>query len=429
MTAMDQNAEHTGSYYAATRSYQQTYAPLDGAASADVCVIGGGFTGIATALTLAERGYKVVVLEANRVGWGASGRNGGQLINGIGGLDKIRRKHGDALDELLWDMRWRGHAIVRERVEKYGIDCDFTDGYVEVARKPSQVAYTHEAAEELERRGFPHRFEVWDRAKTEEKLGTRAFHGGFINYYDGHLHPLNLCAGEAHAAAGLGVRIHEQSPVTGIAHGKKALVSTANGSVEADAVMLAGNAYSRLEPKHLSNLIFPAGSYMLATEPLAKDVIAEIMDENVAVCDLNNVVDYYRVTPDGRLLYGGACNYSGRDPSDITRYILPRLLKVYPQLAGTRIDYEWGGKIGIVLNRTPTVGRIHDNVYYCQGYSGHGVSGTHLMGEVMADAIDGTLRRFDLFAGMKHYRLPGSRWVGNQIIALGMMYYKLQDML
>ena len=147
---------------------------------------------------------------------------------------------------------------------------------------------------------------------------------------------------------------------------------------------------------------------MLATEPLADDVIAEIMDENVAVCDLNNVVDYYRVTPDGRLLYGGGLHYSGRDPSDITRYILPRLLKVYPQLAGTRIDYEWGGKIGIVLNRIPTVGRIHDNVYYCQGYSGHGVSGTHLMGEVMADAIDGTLRRFDLFAGMKHYRLPGS---------------------
>ncbi|MEO0424621.1 MAG: FAD-binding oxidoreductase [Pseudomonadota bacterium] len=429
MSSNDQHAEHTSSYYAASRTYPQSYPALAGQHTADVCVIGAGFTGVATALTLAERGYSVAVVEANRVGWGASGRNGGQLINGVGGLSKIGKRHGGSIDDLLWDMRWRGNAIIRERVSKYDIACDFKDGYVEVARKPSQVAYTHEAAEELEKRGFPHRYEVWDKEKTEEKLGTGAFHGAFASYYDGHLHPLNLCTGEAHAATGLGAQFFEQSPVTEITHGDKPTVHTANGSVQANAVILAGNAYSRLEQKKLSNLIFPAGSYIIATEPLPEEVAYRINREDVAVCDLNNVVDYYRLSADRRLLYGGACNYSGRDPRDITKFIHPRMLKVYPELASAKIEFEWGGKIGIVLNRIPTVGRVSKHVYYCQGYSGHGVSGTHLMGEVMADAIDGTLRRFDLFAQMKHFRLPGSRWFGNQIVALGMMYYKLQDML
>jgi glycine/D-amino acid oxidase-like deaminating enzyme len=206
-------------------------------------------------------------------------------------------------------------------------------------------------------------------------------------------------------------------------------VQTATGCVDAETVVLAGNAYSLLEPKYLSNLVFPAGSYIIGTEPLSEDVVSEINPEDVAVCDLNEVVDYYRLSADKRLLYGGACNYSGRDPADIKAYILPRMLKVYPQLKDVRIDFEWGGKIGIVLNRIPAVGRINRNVYYCQGYSGHGVCPTHVMGEVMADAIAGTMERYDLFADMGHFRLPGSQWVGNQIIALGMLYYKLKDKL
>jgi glycine/D-amino acid oxidase-like deaminating enzyme len=199
--------------------------------------------------------------------------------------------------------------------------------------------------------------------------------------------------------------------------------------VEADTVVLAGNAYSLFEPKHLSNLVFPAGSYMIGTEPLSDDVANEINPKDVAVCDTNEVVDYFRLSADKRLLYGGACNYSGRDPADIKSYIRPRMLRVYPQLKDVRIDFEWGGKIGIVLNRIPAVGRINGNVYYCQGYSGHGVNATHIMGEVMADAIGGTMERYDLFADMGHFRLPGSQWFGNQIIALGMLYYKLKDKL
>ena len=347
----------------------------------------------------------------------------------MNGLKQLRRKFGDSISDMVWDLRWRGHEIIHERVEKYGIQCDLKDGYVEVATKPSQVAWLDESVAERDARGFPYSYELWDRERTCEMLGTDAYYGGFICYRDGHVHPLNLCIGEARAAEQLGARIFEQSPVVDIEHGDRPKVKTESGRIEADAVILAGNAYSRLEPRYLSNLVFPAGSYIIATEPLRDDVVEEINPGDVAVCDVNNVVDYYRLSADKRLLYGGACNYSGRDPADIKSYILPRMLKVYPQLKNVRIEYEWGGKIGIVLNRVPAVGRINKNVYYCQGYSGHGVCASHIMGEVMADAIGGTMERFDLFADLKPTRIPGSQWFGNQLIALGMLYYKLKDRL
>ena len=429
MRKENQKQEHTGSYYAASANEITDYPVLEGSRKADVCVVGAGFTGVATALTLAERGYSVALVEGNRIGWGASGRNGGQVINGISGLGKIRKKHDSSIDGVLWDLKWRGNHIIHDRVAKYGIECDLKSGFLEVATKPSQVSYFDEFVAEREKHNFPYKYEVWDRKETCERLGTKAFHGGFICYRDGHLHPLNLCIGEARAAHELGVQIFEQSPVTAIEHGHRPKVKTESGVVEADAVVLAGNAYSLLEPGHLSNLVFPAGSYIIATEPLPDDIVNEINPRDVAVCDLNEVVDYYRLSADKRLLYGGACNYSGRDPASIKSFIRPRMLKVYPQLKDVRIDFEWGGKIGIVLNRVPAVGRINRNVYYCQGYSGHGVCATHVMGEVMADAIAGTMERFDLFADIEHFRLPGSQWVGNQIIALGMLYYKLKDRL
>ena len=429
MLAMDQKQEHTHSYYAATINDHTTYPELEGRETADVCVVGAGFTGTATALSLAERGYKVALVESNRVGWGASGRNGGQLIHGIGGVDAIRRKYGSSVAESINYLRWRGNDIIRERVAKYGIDCDLKDGYVEVATKESQVAWFDEFAADRDANPSSFGYEIWDREQVRDKLGTDAYYGGFLCYRDGHLHPLNLCIGEARAARSLGVQIFEQSPVTGIRHGKRPRVETARGYVEADSVVLAGNAYGRFEPGKLSNLIFPAGSYIIATEPLSEETAASINSKDVAVCDLNEVVDYFRLSPDNRLLYGGACNYSGRDPRSIKSYIQPRMLRTYPQLEGVKIDYEWGGKIGIVLRRIPTVGRINDNVYYCQGYSGHGVCPTHVMGEVMADAVTGTMEKFDLFANMKHFRIPGSQWMGNQIIALGMLFYKLKDKL
>ncbi len=429
MKTAHQKQEHTGSYYAATVNEVTDYPKLRGAVAADVCVIGAGFTGVSAALTLAERGYSVALVEANRVGWGASGRNGGQIINGMYGLTKIRGQHGDNVAETVWDLRWRGHDIIHGRVERYGIACDLKSGYVEVAVKPRQVEGLEHSAAEREAHGFPYRYELWDRDKTRDMLGTDAFHGGFACFRDGHVHPLKLCIGEARAAAGLGVRIFEQSPVTGIGHGRRPRVETATGHVDAAAVILAGNAYSRLEPKYLSNLIFPAGSYIIATEPLPDELAEQINRLDVAVCDVNAVVDYFRLSADKRLLYGGACNYSGRDPASIASYIRPRMLNVYPQLEDVRIDYEWGCKVGIVLNRVPAVGRINTNVYYCQGYSGHGLCASHVMGEVVADAIAGSMERFDLFADLRPIRIPGAPWIGNQLIALGMLYHKLKDRL
>jgi len=429
MPASPRNQEHVASYYAATANDDVRYPVLAGEVDADVCVVGGGFTGVATALTLAERGYAVALLEANRIGWGASGRNGGQLINGISGLAKVEKKYGRGVSDLLWDLRWRGNEIVHERVARYGIRCDLKNGYVEGALKPRHLRELEGWAGELERRRFPWAWALWDRQAIREALGTDAFIGGFVNHRDGHLHPLNLCLGEARAARSLGARIFEHSAVIGIDHGRRPRVRTERGRVSADAVVLAGNAYLALEPGRLSNLVFPAGSFIVATEPLDAQLAAAIHPHDLAVSDMNHVLDYYRLSADRRLLYGGRCNYSGREPADIAAAIRPRMLKTYPQLESARIDFQWGGAIGIVLNRVPVLGRIDGNVYYCLGYSGHGVNASHIMGEVMADAIGGTLEKFDLFANIGHFRIPGSRWFGSQLIALGMLWYRLRDRL
>jgi glycine/D-amino acid oxidase-like deaminating enzyme len=428
MSAGPYRQGHTGSWYATTVNEVTDYPQLQGEAEAEVCIVGAGFTGVAAALTLAERGHSVALLEANRVGWGASGRNGGQLINGISGLAKIQQRYGDGIVDRLWELRWRGNDLIRERVRRYAIECDLKDGFVETAVKPRHMRDLESFATELERRRFPHGWELWDREQARRKLGTDAYIGGLVSWYDGHLHPLNLCIGEARAAQGLGVQIFEQSPVTGIEHGRQPLVRTDRGAVRADRVLLAGNAYHRLEPDQLANLVFPAGSYILATEPLPEETAREINPLDVAVCDMNEILDYYRLSPDRRLLYGGRCNYSGRDPADIKAKLLPRMLALYPQLQGVRVDYEWGGKIGIVLNRVPLLGRIGDNVWYCQGYSGHGVNATHILAEVVADAMAGRTEVFDLFAGYPHFRIPGGQWFGNHFIALGMLYFRMKDL-
>lgn len=422
-------AQHSVSYYAASANWQSDYPQLSGGEAADVCVVGGGFTGIACALTLAQRGYSVAVVEAQRVGWGATGRNGGQLIHGFSSDEKLAARLGDDCVAMLWELGWRGHAIIRQWVEEYGIDCDLRNGFLEVAAKPGHMRHLERQYRQFSRHAHAGEFRLLDRAGVREMLGTDAYAGGFVTMANGHLHPLNLCLGEARAAEQLGVRIFEHSPVTRIEHGARPRAHTARGFVEADSVVLAGNAYHRLEPRRLSGLTFPAGSYIIATEPLPAGTQQEINPRLLAVCDSNEIVDYFRLSGDGRLLYGGRCNYSGRDPASIQAAILPRMLKVYPQLQGVKVDYEWGGKIGIVLNRIPMLGRIRGNVYYAQGYSGHGVNVAHIFGELVAEAIGGTLERFDLFAGIRHRRIPGGQWLGNQIIALGMLYFRLKDRL
>lgn len=422
-------AEHVASYYAATLNEDIRYPPLAGDCTADVCVVGAGFTGVATALTLAERGYSVVLLEAHRVGWGASGRNGGQLLFGISGETRLRRIYGDAVQDLLWSLRRRGNEIVEDRIRRYAIDCDLRHGHVEVALKARQMDAFAAELDAYTERGIDEAVRIVEAEELRSLIGTSRYVGGLLNMANAHLHPLNLCAGEARAARDLGVRIHEHTPVLKIEHGARPRVVTPQGAVVAEHVVLAGGAYHALEQRRLGGLAFAAKSFMIATEPLSPELVNEINPQDLAVADANVVLDYFRLSADRRLLFGGRCNYSGIEPLSIRASLLPRLLAIYPQLNGVRVDYEWGGSMGIVINRIPLIGRVAPNVWYAQSYSGHGVNVSHIAGEILADAIGGTLERFDVFARVPHVRVPLGRWLGRPLLALGMLYYRLRDLL
>jgi glycine/D-amino acid oxidase-like deaminating enzyme len=419
---------HTGSYYAATVNQETDYPTLQGDQSADVCVIGAGFTGISTALHLAERGYKVCVVEANRVGWGASGRNGGQIIGGIAGENHIAKHYGRDVEEVFGELRWAGHDIIRERVRKYNIQCDLKWGYLDVAIKKRHMRDIGDDYERLTAANFPHEVRILSGDETSDLIGTDVYIGALLNRGNGHLHPLNLCIGEAGAAASLGAVIYEQSPVIDIRKGGKPKVVTEQGSVTADAVVLAGNAYHHLDPK-LRGIMFPVNSFIVATEPLSDDVVQTINREDLAVCDPNFVLEYFRLSADKRLLFGGRFNYFGDDPDYIQKRHRQKLTRLYPQLANVRIDYAWGGTIGVPINRVPLLGRLAQGVFYCQGYSGHGVNVTHLAGRIMADAVAGSVEQFDLFANVKPFIVPGAATFTKPMVSLGMLYYQIKDRL
>jgi gamma-glutamylputrescine oxidase len=419
---------HTSSYYAASANQHIDYEPLKGAVRADVCVIGAGFTGISTALHLAERGFNVHVVEANKVGWGASGRNGGQMIGGISGDSKMASALGVEGERILWDMGWAGHEIIRDRVATYDIDCDLKSGYVDVAIKPRHIRDLETYHRLLEKYDFPHHYQLLSKHETQDLLGTEAYIGALRNEGNGHVHPLNLCLGEAAAAVSLGATIYEQSPVLEIKRGEKAIVITEEGSITADFVVLAGNAYHFLEPK-LRGILFPVNSFIIGSEPLSDALVDQINPQDLAVCDPNYILEYFRLSADKRLLFGGRFTYFGSDPEVIKQNLIPRMLKIYPQLANTKFDYGWGGTIGVSANRVPQMGRLAPNIIYSQGYSGHGVNVTHLAGKIMADTVCGTLEHFDIFAKIKPLWIPGQHLFRNQMVALGMMYYKLVDRL
>ena len=416
------------SYYAATVNDPTKYPRLQGDEVADICIIGGGFTGVSSALKLAERGYAVTLLESFTIGWGASGRNGGQLIRGIAGKS-LRRKYGPDIEPFINRLRWRGHEIVEENIKKYDIECDLKYGFIDCAYKDRQMRDLKAEFESSSALGMEDRFRMVDAEEMNEYVGTSVYKGGLYNDGDGHLNPLNLCKGEARAATGLGSKIYEQSPVLSITHGREPLVHTEHGTVRAKIVILAGNAYHLLEQKKVGGILFPAGTFIIATEPLGNDLAHELMPRDLAVCDVNEMLDYYRLSSDKRMLFGGRCNYSGREPRDIKATIRPRMLRVFPQLKDARIDFQWGGKIGIVINRIPQLGRIGNNVYYAQGYSGHGINQTHIAGEILTKAICGQMEDFDVFAKAKHWKIPAPRWVGNNLVAMGMLYYRMKDLL
>lgn len=426
---MTASSDITRSYYSASAAQPSPRPSLAGAEQADVCVVGGGFSGIATALTLAERGMSVIVLEADRIGSGASGRNGGQLIGGISGEGEIRRQLGAEGAKLVRDIRYRGHRIIEERIAKYAIECDLKYGWMEVAARPRHLRALKAHVAAMIDEGNGHHLRIVEPENMGAFLATRAYHGGYIDSLSGHLHPLKLCLGEARAAESLGARIFEGSRVTSLKGGMSPRVETSNGHVDAKHVVIGGEIYDAFGIDRLKGLMLPTGSYVIATERLTADLAREINPQDLAVADSNVVLDYFRLTADRRMLFGGRCNYSNRDPKDIGDVIGRRMRVIFPQLDDVRVEFAWGCRIAIILDRVPAIGQAADNLYFLQGYCGHGVNVTHIAGEIVADAICGDRRRLDLLDRVRHKRLPLGHYLGNPLLAAGMLYYRMRDLL
>ncbi|WP_372876194.1 NAD(P)/FAD-dependent oxidoreductase [Pseudomonas sp.] len=425
-------AERCPSYYSASLNEETDYPTLQGQISVDVVIIGGGFTGVASAVELAERGLKVAIVEAHKIGWGATGRNGGQVTGSLSGdaamRKQMRSRLGEEVDDFIWQLRWRGHAIIKQRVAKYAIACDLKRGHLHAAMKPAHLQELEASYAEAVRHGMGDEVTLLDRAGVQSHLASDLYCGALKNSRNLHLHPLNLCIGEARAAASLGALIFEHSPVLEIVHGANPAVVTAEGRINAKQVLLAGDVYHKLEAKRLKGLIFPAMGGIVTTAPLG-ELAEQLNPQDLAVYDCRFVLDYYRLTADKRLLFGGGCNYSGRDSRDIAAELRPGIERTFPQLKGVAIDFQWSCAMGIVVNRIPQLGKLSDNVWYCQGYSGHGIATSHIMGEIMASALTGTLEQFDTFAACKQIKVPLGDMLGNPMLAAGMWYYQMLEKL
>ncbi|GGX82110.1 hypothetical protein GCM10007160_06830 [Litchfieldella qijiaojingensis] len=420
---------HVASYYAASANPSPSRPALEGEIRCDVCVVGAGFTGISSALHLAEKGLKVVVLEAARVGFGASGRNGGQIVNSYSrDMDVIEAKYGAETARALGDMPFEGNRIIRERVAQYDIQCDLKDGNLFAACNAKQFKGLIEHKALWERFGHD-RLELLEGRDCRREVGTQRYVGALVDHAGGHLHPLNLVLGQAAAFESLGGVIHEQTPVTELVHGELVRLHTPRGVVSAERVVLAGNAYMHKLIPQLEGKAMPCGTQIVTTEPLDETVARELLPNDMAVEDCNYLLDYFRLSADRRLIYGGGVNYGGQDPASIEGVIRPKLEATFPRLKGVRIDYAWSGNFLLTLNRLPQFGVLNGNVYYAQGYSGHGVTCSHLAGRLIAEVMNGRNERFDAFAGLPHLPFPGGRMLRVPLSALGAWYYRVRDIL
>lgn len=421
---------HAPSYYAATARLWQPGPALQGDADCDVCVIGGGLSGVSTALNLAEQGLRVILLEGAQIGFGASGRNGGQVIAGYAAeMDTFRQQLGEQGARQLWQMSVEAIDIIEQRVTQHGIACDWTRGFCNVAVKPAHLAGLREWQQELaDRYQYPH-CQLWEREQLAAVLGSARYQGGLYDPLSGHLHPLNYLLGLAQAARDAGVAIYENTPALAFRSGEAPLVQCEGGKVRCRQLVLAGNAYlGKLAPA-LNRRIMPVGTYVIATQPLGEARARSLIGNGMAVCDTNFVLDYYRLSADHRLLFGGKVSYSGREPRQLAQAMRADMLRVFPQLHDVRVDYAWGGFCDITLNRAPDFGRLAPNIYYAQGFSGHGVAITGLAGKVIAEAIAGDDSRLALFERLQHRPFPGGALLRTPALVLGMAWYRLRDFL
>ncbi|MFA9231432.1 MAG: NAD(P)/FAD-dependent oxidoreductase [Microgenomates group bacterium] len=426
--ANDTAGEYPASYYAATRSDLAPFAQLRGETRADVCVVGGGYTGLSAALHLAERGFDVVLLEAHRVGFGASGRNGGQVGSGQRQDQTwIEAAVGTDKAHALWDLAEEAKRLVKSLIHDHAMPVTFHPGVAHACWTASEVSASHRYAEKLARDyGYTH-LEALDQAGMERIVGSRVYKGGEVDRDAGHVHPLNYAIGLAKAAAAAGVRIFETSEVHRVEPGANPIVRTGQGRVLCKQVVLAGNGYLGPLDRKVSAKVMPINNFIIATEPLGARA-TEILAEPIAVADSKFVVNYWRLSEDNRLLFGGGESYGYRFP-DIIKTVSKPMLEVYPQLKGTRIDYAWGGTLAITMNRMPCFTRPAQNLFSASGYSGHGVAMATLAGKLMAEACATQSERFDLMASLPQHRFPGGPTLRWPLLVLAMTWYSMRDRL
>ena len=425
------------SYYAATVQRDRSFSPLQSNFDCDVAVVGGGLAGLSAAIELADRGYSVVLLEAHQVGWGASGRNGGQVIAGLA-CDQgvVEAQLGLEASRRTWDMTLEAIALIGQRRERFGIACDWQSGYLSLAKSQRKADELRGWQEQMQRAyGYQ---TTWITPQDMPRwIASPCFHSGMHDPAGGHLHPLKYSLGLAHAAASLGVQIFENSAVVSLEPGSTARLRTAKGSVRASHVLLAGNVYLQGLAPMLERRIMPVGTYIIASEALEPALAASLVPSKSAVCDTNFVLDYFRPTVDHRMLYGGRVSYSTATPMNLAASMQRRMAKTFPQLQSAKAEFSWGGFVDISMNRAPDFGRLtdvgasaaHANVYYLQGFSGHGLALTGLAGKLVAEAIAGNAERFDTFARIRHRPFPGGRLLRTPALVAGMAYYRLRDML
>ncbi|WP_416140141.1 NAD(P)/FAD-dependent oxidoreductase [Halomonas sp. HK25] len=404
--------------------------PLAGEVRADVCVIGGGVTGCSAALHLAERGFSVVLLEASEIGHGASGRSGGQILPGLGtDIATVEQALGLSAARDIWAMSREAVRLTAELIERHAIPCDLAWGYLHAAVKPRHVRELKVFRDRLAR-DYGYEALSWLEGEAlYEHVVSDAYPGALLESEAGHLHPLNYTLGLARAAREAGAVLHEGSPALEIRRGSPHRVVTPAGSVTADFVVLGTNAFQHGLVPELEGRVMRAANYIIATEPLSAERAARVLPQNDALSDANFVLDYYRLSADRRLIYGGEVSYTGREPLGLQARMDAKIARLFPVLRGVGIDYRWGGEVAITLNRAPDFGRIGQSLYYAQGYSGHGMALAGLAGRLMAEAVVGQGERFDAFAAMPHRRFPGGGRLRTPLLVLATAFYKLRDRL
>jgi gamma-glutamylputrescine oxidase len=409
------------------------HAALRGSKRHDVVVVGAGLTGLSTALELAEKGMDVAVVEAKSIGWGASGRNGGQVVTGFNkSLQEIRKYVGAADAEQLWRMAEEGKRLVQQRIEKHAIQCDYTAGYMYTAVKPRHVASLQGMLDSWQ--GYGYRGARWlSREETRSLVDCPHYLGGIYDDENGHLHPLNYVIGLGRAAANAGATIYENTPAVALEHGAKPRIRTVEGDIVADFVVLAGNALlgpiSRDVATKVNAKIVPVGTYIIATERLESTRAKAIIPGDVAISDSMFVVNYYRRTRDHRILFGGGLNWSGLAVRDVGLRMRQAMHYWLPATKGTSFDYCWGGYVDMTFNMLPSLGRLGPNVFYVHGFSGNGITLTGIVGRIAAEAVAGTAERFDVFSRLPQRTFPGGPLLRKPIAVAGALWYKLRDLL